>query len=81
MISESFRTYPNKCLLALSDHPLLDRYRITHNIVGYEAKTNWVGLSRQHVLVSGLNHCVPLLSLFKDIIVPVIGVQQDRIKT
>jgi len=32
--------------------------------VGYEARTNWVGLSRHHVLVSGLNHCVPLLSLF-----------------
>jgi len=33
-------------------------------IVGYEARTNWVGLSRHHVLVSGLNHCVYLLSLF-----------------
>jgi len=32
-------------------------------IVGYEVRINWVGLSR-HVLVSGLNHCVPLLSLF-----------------
>jgi len=32
--------------------------------VGYEGRTNWVGLSRHHVLVSGLNHCVPLLSLF-----------------
>ena len=25
---------------------------------------NWVGLSRHHVLVSELNHCVPLLSLW-----------------
>ena len=32
--------------------------------VGYEVRTNWVGLSRHHILVSGLNHCVPLLSLF-----------------
>ena len=35
-----------------------------HYCVGYEARTNLVGLSRHHVLVSGLNHCVPLLSLF-----------------
>jgi len=49
--------------------------------VGYEAKTNWVGPSRHNVLVSGLNHCVPLLSLFKEIIVLVIGVQQDIMKT
>jgi len=24
-----------------------------------EAKTNWAGLTRHHVLVSGLNYCVP----------------------
>jgi len=51
------------------------------SIVGYEARTNWVGLSRHHVLVSGLYYWVPLLSLFKEIIVLVIGVQQDIMKT
>ena len=28
-------------------------------IVECEARTNWVGLTRHHVLVSGLNYCVP----------------------
>jgi len=49
--------------------------------VGYEVMINWVGLSKHHVLVSELNHCIPLLYLFKEIIVLVIGVQQDIMKT
>ena len=37
---------------------------LTANSVGYEARTNWIELSKHNVLVSGLNHCVPLLTLF-----------------
>jgi len=35
MISESFRTYPNKCLLGLSGHPLSNYYRTTHNMLSH----------------------------------------------
>jgi len=32
MVSESCKAYPSESLLGLSNHPLSDRYRTTHNI-------------------------------------------------
>jgi len=35
MVSESFKVYPNECLLGLLGHPLLDHYRTTHHMLSH----------------------------------------------